>query len=600
MYRAPLKDLNFVLRELIGEAELQSCAPHADYSLELAESVLQEAGRFAETVLDPLYKSGDREGARWSPAGVTAAKGFKEAYAQFVAAGWPALAAEPEFGGQGMPQTLSTAVQEIWAGSNLAFKLCPMLTQGAVEALALHGSPVLQQAYLPKMISGEWSGTMNLTEPQAGSDLAQVRTRAAPDGERFRLFGQKIFITWGEHDCTPNIVHLVLARIDGAPPGVKGISLFVVPKFLPRADGTPGERNDVHCISIEHKLGIHASPTCVMAFGQKDGAIGWLVGEANRGLEYMFVMMNAARLSVGLEGYAMAERAYQQAADWARTRVQGKPPVAAPAGPLPIVHHPDVKRMLLTMKSQVEAMRALALYTASRLDLGHGHPDEAARAAAQARGDLLIPIVKGWSTETGIELASLGVQVHGGMGFIEETGAAQVLRDVRITTIYEGTTAIQANDLIGRKLGRDRGAAMGALLADVRRDLGAIAGEAGAGGEAAAVAATRDAVLAAVGDLEASVKSLLGAMSQAPERGFAVSVPLLRQCGLVLGGWLLARSAAIAARGLAAGDGDRDFLRAKIASARFYAAQVLPQAAGLRAVVTGGAAAVVDVDAALV
>jgi acyl-CoA dehydrogenase len=375
---------------------------------------------------------------------------------------------------------------------------------------------------------------------------------------------------------------------------VKGISLFIVPKFIPDADGAPGVRNDVQCISIEHKLGIHASPTCVMAFGQQDGAIGYLVGEANRGLEYMFVMMNAARLSVGLEGYAVAERAFQQAADWARTRVQGKPPVAAATGPMPIIHHPDVKRMLLGMKSQVEAMRALGLYTAWNLDLGSGHPDAARRGAAQARGELLIPIVKGWSTETGIEIASSGIQVHGGMGFIEETGAAQPLRDVRITTIYEGTTGIQSNDLVGRKVGRDRGVAMGALIADMAREIEAL------GAQDPGVALAKRAAAEAVASLREATATILEAMSTSPDRAYAVSVPYLRLCGYVMGGWLLAKSADIAARKLAAGNADRDFLAGKIVSARFYAEQVLPQALGLARVVTGGAGSVVEVDAALI
>ena len=373
-----------------------------------------------------------------------------------------------------MPRVLASAVEEIWTSANCAFKLCPMLTHSAIEALEQVGTPAQQQTYLPKLISGEWTGTMNLTEPQAGSDLAQVRTRAVPAGDHFKLFGQKIFITYGEHDFTPNIVHLVLARIDGAPGGVKGISLFLVPKFLPRKDGSPGERNDVSCLSIEHKLGIHASPTCVMAYGQKDGAIGYLVGEANAGLKHMFIMMNAARLAVGLEGYALAERSFQQAAEWARTRIQGRPPVAAADGPAPIIHHPDVKRMLLTMKSHTEAMRALALYAAYLLDLGERHPDETIAEGAAARAALLIPIVKGWSTDSGIDLTSLGIQVHGGMGYVEETGAAQPYRDVRISSIYEGTTGIQANDLLNRKLSRDQGAALNSLLAEATHELEAV------------------------------------------------------------------------------------------------------------------------------
>jgi alkylation response protein AidB-like acyl-CoA dehydrogenase len=602
MYRAPLKDLEFDLRELIGEAALQACPAYADYSLDTAGAVIGEAAKFAENVLDPLYKSGDREGARWTPEGVRAPKGFKAAYEQYAAGGWAALRASPEHGGQGMPTVLGVAVEELWAASNLAFKLCPMLTQGAVEALEHFGAPDQKARFLPKMVSGEWTGTMNLTEPQAGSDLAAIRTRAAPQGDHYRLFGQKIFITWGEHDITPNTIHMVLARIDGAPLGVRGISMFIVPRVMVGEDGSLGARNDVQCISIEHKLGIHGSPTCVMAYGQKDGAVGYLVGEPNRGLEYMFVMMNAARLSVGLEGYAVADRAFQQAAGWARTRVQGKPP-GAPAGassqtPATIIHHPDVKRMLLTMKSQVEALRATALYAALQLDLGGRHADEATRAAAQSRGDLLIPVVKACSTEAGIELASLGVQVHGGMGFVEETGAAQPYRDVRITTIYEGTTAIQANDFIGRKLARDRGAAMTALLTEVDRELGAL--DASGTPHAEAVAIARDAARGSVAALAAASRSVLEAWAQAPERALAVSVPLLRMTGYVIGAWLLAKSAAIAARRLADGDADAEFLRGKIVSARFYATHVLPQAHALGRVVEGGVDSVLDVDAAVV
>ena len=605
MYRAPLKDLHFILRELIGEAGLQACPAYADYSLDTAEAVLGEAAKFAETVLDPLYKTGDREGARWTPEGVRAPPGFKAAYEQYAAGGWPALRAAPEHGGQGMPCVLGVAVEELWAASNLAFKLCPMLTQGAVEALEHFGTPEQKARYLPKMVSGEWTGTMNLTEPQAGSDLAAIRTRAVPEGGHYRLFGQKIFITWGDHDLTPNTIHMVLARIDGAPAGVRGISMFIVPKVLVGEDGELGARNDLQCISIEHKLGIRGSPTCVMAYGQRDGAVGYLVGEPNRGLEYMFVMMNAARLSVGLEGYAVADRAFQQAAEWARTRVQGKPPgapaVASAQGsplPAPIIHHPDVKRMLLTMRSQVEALRATALYAALQLDLGGRHADGSVRAAALARGDLLIPVVKACSTEAGIEIASLGVQVHGGMGFVEETGAAQPYRDVRITTIYEGTTAIQANDFIGRKLARDGGAAFAALLADIARELAAL--DASGTAHAAAVAAARDAARESVAALAAAGRSVLEAWAQGPERALAVAVPLLRMTGHVLGGWLLAKSAAIAARQLAAGAADKAFLEGKVASARFYAAHVLPQAHALGRVVTDGAASVLDADAAAV
>jgi 3-(methylthio)propanoyl-CoA dehydrogenase len=594
MYRAPLKDLQFVLHDLIGEADLLGCRDLGDYSADLADSVLAEAGRFAESVLDPLYRTGDREGAKWTPQGVVTPAGFKEAYAQFVEGGWPSLAHGTQFGGQGMPRVLAAAVEEIWTSANCAFKLCPMLTHSAIEALEQVGTPAQQQTYLPKLISGEWTGTMNLTEPQAGSDLAQVRMRAAPAGDHYRLFGQKIFITYGEHDFTNNIVHLVLARIDGAPGGVKGISLFVVPKFMPRADGSPGERNDVHCISIEHKLGIHASPTCVMAYGQKEGAIGYLVGEANAGLKHMFIMMNAARLAVGIEGYAIAERSFQQAAEWARTRVQGKPPVAAADGPASIIHHPDVKRMLLTMKSHTEAMRALALYAAYLLDLGDRHPDKALAEGAAARGALLIPIVKGWSTESGIELTSLGIQVHGGMGYVEETGAAQPYRDVRISSIYEGTTGIQANDLLNRKLSRDQGAAINSLLAEATQELE----EVSSGNED--VRAAKAATLEALATTRRAAASVLKSMMSAPADAYAVSIPFLKLCGFTLGGWLLAKSAAIAERKLSSGTSDRQYLEGKIASARFYADHILPQTLALARVVDAGARSVVNANADLI
>src|SRR5579862_2319855 len=466
MYRAPLREMRFVLEELLDAGSLAASPALADYSNELARSVLEEAGRFAETVLDPLNRSGDTEGARWTPEGVRTAPGFREAYQQFVAGGWPGLGAEPQYGGQEVPRVLVNAVGEFWGSACLAFKLGPMLTHGAVHALELCGSQAQKQLYLPKMVSGEWTGTMVLTEPQAGSDLGQVRTRAVTAGDHYRLFGQKIFITWGDHDLTANTIHMVLGRIEGAPAGVKGISLFIVPKWRVNPDGSLGERNDVRCLSIEHKLGIHASPTCVLAFGEKQGAIGYLIGEGGRGLEYMFIMMNSARLSVGSEGYAVGERAFQRAAEWARTRIQGSPPVAAASERVPIIHHPDVKRMLLTMKAQTEASRALTLYGAFQFDIAEHGADAALRNSAQARGELLTPIIKGWCTETANEVAAIGLQVHGGMGFIEETGAAQYVRDVRITTIYEGTTGIQSNDLIGRKLARDRGAAMSALIAD--------------------------------------------------------------------------------------------------------------------------------------
>ena len=598
MYRAPLKDLSFVLNELLGPQPLSGCPAHADYSADLAESVLSESARLAEDVLDPINRGADQDGAHWSEDGVRSPRGFREAYRQFVDGGWPQLRAPVASGGQGAPMLLATAVQETWASANLAFKLCPMLTYGAIHALELTASQQLKQRYLPKMISGEWTGTMVLTEPQAGSDLALIRTRAVPQGgdlasDEFRIFGQKIFITWGEHDLTDNIIHMVLARIDGAPEGVRGISLFLVPKVLVHENGELGRRNDLRCASIEHKLGIHGSPTCVMSFGERDGAVGYLVGEANRGLEYMFIMMNVARLAVGLQGYAVAERAFQQAVDYARTRVQGRNSAAGKAAAgaaAPIIHHPDVKRMLLQMRSGTEAMRALTLYSALQLDLAESHTDPRVRAQAQAQGDLLIPIVKGWCTEFAVELASTGIQVHGGTGYIEDTGAAQWLRDVRITTIYEGTTGIQANDLLGRKLARDKGAAMMSLLAQIEQEL--------ADSTTSAAAQTiRDEALSAVKALRETTVKLLELGAADVDRALAVAVPYLMLCGFVLGGWLMARAARLVSA--AGADVGHEFNAAKLVTARAYTGLLLPRALAYAQVVRHGADSVANVDAAL-
>jgi 3-(methylthio)propanoyl-CoA dehydrogenase len=615
MYRAPVREVRFVVEELLAARTLAASPELADYSDELAHSVLEQAARFAEEVLDPINQPGDVHGARWTPDGVVTAPGFREAYRQFVQGGWPALGSLPEFGGQRVPRVLVSAVGEFWGSANLAFKLCPMLTHGAARALELCGSPAQKERFLPQMVSGEWSGTMVLTEPQAGSDLGQVRTRAVPDGDHYRLFGQKIFITWGDHDLTANTIHMVLARIDGAPPGTKGISLFIVPKVLVNADGSLGARNEVRCLSIEHKLGIHASPTCVLAFGAQDGAVGYLVGEPGHGLENMFIMMNSARLSVGSEGYAVGERAFQRALDWARTRVQGRPPAALGAAatrnavPSPaaapatattpvattIINHPDVKRMLLRMKSLTEAARALTLYAAFQFDLAEHGSERQRRSAAAVRGALLTPIVKGWCTEIGNEVAALGVQVHGGMGFIEETGAAQYVRDVRITTIYEGTTGIQSNDLIGRKIARDQGAAMAGLLEEMEREL------AGLAIADPAVEETRRGAREAVSVLRSATQSLLRALATRADAALAVSVPYLKLCGYVIGGWLLAKSAALAApRASAPGGTEHEFYAAKVRTAAFYSAQVLPTAAALARVVEAGGASVTGTDAALI
>jgi 3-(methylthio)propanoyl-CoA dehydrogenase len=593
MYNPPLKELRFLLHDLIGDARLSELPGYAEYSTDFADAALEEAGKFAQEILDPINRLGDLKGAQWTPDGVVMPPEFKAAYQAFVDGGWPQLRAPQEFGGQGAPTVLGTAIEELWGSSNLAFKLCPMLTQGAIEALERCGTEAQKHKFLPKMVSGEWTGTMNLTEPHAGSDLGVIRTRAVPEGDHYRLFGQKIFITYGDQDYTPNIIHMVLARIEGAPAGTKGISLFIVPKFLVNDDGSIGERNDVRCVSIEHKLGIHASPTCVLSYGDKQGAIGYLVGEPNRGLQYMFIMMNAARLAVGLEGYAVAERSYQQALEWALARVQGRPPAqhGAPTDkPLPIAYHADVKRMLLTMKSHTDAGRAIALYAANQLDLARHETDDKRRAAAQSRADLLIPIVKGWCTEIGVLVSSLGVQVHGGMGFIEETGAAQYLRDVRITTIYEGTTGIQAGDLVGRKVGRDSGQAMLALIEDMTRDLKGLASN------NAGTKLTASAALEAVGLLRESTSSVLQSWSQDPERTQAIAVPYLMLSGYVIGAWLLAKSHQLAVTKNA---DDPEFYSSKQQIARFYAEQVLPNAYALARIVGGGSDSVMAADPAV-
>ena len=584
-YLAPLKDIRFVMQDLAGLDQVVSLPGCEEATPDVVDAILEEAAKFAGGVLSPLNYPGDQDGARWKDTVVTTPPGFKEAYRQFVDNGWNALGCDPEFGGQGLPRLLATAVSEMWKASNHAFSLCPMLTQGAIEALMIAGSDEQKAAYLPNLVSGEWAGTMNLTEPSAGSDLAAVRSRAEPVGDgTYRIFGQKIFITYGEHDLTENIIHLVLARTPDAPEGVKGISLFVVPKFMLKADGKPGERNDVYCVSIEHKLGIHGSPTAVLAFGDHGGAIGTLVGEENRGLEYMFIMMNAARFNVGLEGLGDAERAYQRAVGYARERVQGAE-VGVRGGPkVPIIRHPDVRRMLMSMRARIEAMRALAYVTAAALDNGHQNPDAAARAQAQAFADLMIPVVKGWGTESSIDIASLGVQVHGGMGYIEETGAAQHLRDARITTIYEGTTAIQANDLIGRKIAREKGATVNAVIGEMRT------AAAGLDGDLALIGSRQ---LAAVDALERAVLWIVANFASDPKAVHAGAVPFLHLFGIVAGGWQMGRMAVIARARITAGDGD-PFWPAKLATTRFFADHFLTQAAGLAESVIGGATGALD------
>ena len=580
-YVAPVKDMMFVLKELAGLEKVAQLPGFEEATPDLVEAILDEAGKFAGGVLAPLNFSGDQQGAKWHDRAVTMPAGFKDAYVQFAESGWTALDCHPEYGGQGLPRVVSAAVREMWKAANMAFSLCPLLTNGAIEALELCGSPEQKETYLPNMIAGKWTGTMNLTEPQAGSDLAAIRSRAEPQGDgTYKIFGQKIFITYGEHDMAENIVHLVLARLPDAPEGVKGISLFVVPKYLVNADGSLGERNDAWCVSIEHKLGIHASPTCVMAFGDHGGAIGTLVGKANEGLKYMFIMMNAARYAVGLEGLSLSERAYQQALGYARERVQGRAIEGSPA-PVAIVRHPDIRRMLMTMKSQIEAMRALAYVVASAHDAAFHHPDEAERKRNQVFVDLMIPVVKGWLTETGNEIASLGVQVHGGMGFIEETGAAQHLRDARITTIYEGTTGIQANDLIGRKIAREGGATLKVVVGFMQQTIAELDK---AGAELASLRSSLAKGVAAVAEAGTYIATHYATDVRAVAVG---AVPFLKLMGIVSGGWMMARAALVAREKMAGGDAD-PFYPAKVATAVYYGAHILPQAAGLAEVIVGG------------
>jgi alkylation response protein AidB-like acyl-CoA dehydrogenase len=584
--------MKFALNELAGLDGVAGLPGCEEATPETVDAILEEAGKFASGVLDPLNRPGDVEGSSWKDGAVDTPKGFRGAYRQFVESGWAALPIDSHWGGQGLPRLVATPVEEMWCSANMSFSLCPMLTQGAIHALELRGSPALQKIFLPKMATGEWTGTMNLTEPQAGSDLALLRTRAERRrdeklGDHYRIFGQKIFITYGEHDFADNIVHLVLARTPDAPEGVKGISLFVVPKFLVNADGSLGARNDARCASIEHKLGIHASPTAVMVFGEKgEGAIGYLVGEENRGLETMFIMMNAARFAVGLEGVAIAERATQAALAYAKERVQSRD-LAGGGKAVPIIRHPDVRRMLMLMKSQTEAMRALAYVTAAAMDHAQRTQSKEERLRHHAFVDLMIPIVKGWSTETCIEVASTGIQVHGGMGFIEETGAAQILRDARITTIYEGTTGIQANDLVGRKIAREGGATAKELIKILR----AVEAELGKGG-GEDFAAIKASFSAGIGAATECVDWIVASYASDIKAVHAGAVPFLKLMGIVAGGWQMARAALVAQRRLAEPGGDRAFYEAKIKTARFYADHVLAQAPALRNTVVQGAAGV--------
>ena len=582
-YAAPVRDLRFVLEELLAHRSL-ALPGFEEATPDLVEAVLEEAAKLAGDVWGPLNSIGDRQGAkRHTDGSVTTSEGFAAAYQAYVEGGWNGIGVSEALGGQNLPEVVASAVQEMLHGANMALGLCPMLTAGAIEALAHHGSDALKTTYLPKLVEGTWTGTMNLTESQAGSDLSKVRTKAVPEGDHYRISGQKIYITWGEHDAAENIIHLVLARKPDAPEGNKGISLFLVPKFLVNADGSLGERNDVTCASIEHKLGIHGSPTCTLSFGENDGAIGYLVGEEGRGLNHMFTMMNEARHKVGIQGIGVAERACQHAFAYALDRTQGRSPKARGGSECTISDHLDVRRMLLSMRARTDALRALALYCAGQLDLARHSESDTERQTAQACADVLIPIVKSFSTDQAVDIASMGIQVHGGMGYVEETGAAQLLRDARIAPIYEGTNGIQALDLAGRKLQRDGGAAFTALIDDVLNTAEALRAE-------PTLASLGDALAAGADDLRAAMQLVLEQGSD-PETGpdavQAYATPLINLAGHVLCAWQMGNAALHATSALQKGS-DEPFYRAKLSSANFAITQWLPAGRAQRAVIEAG------------
>ncbi|MEO1222633.1 MAG: acyl-CoA dehydrogenase [Pseudomonadota bacterium] len=577
-YTAPLQDMRFALAEFAGLADLATLPGFEDASPELVDAVLEEAAKLTGKVIAPLNQVGDQHPSILENGAVRTPDGFREAYARYRDDGWNSMPFSPDHGGQGLPWSVAMAVMEQIHAANMSFGLCPTLNVAAVEAIEAHGTEEQKALYLHKLISGEWTGTMNLTEPQAGSDVGAIRAKAVPNGDgSYRITGQKIYITYGEHDLADNIIHLVLARLPGAPDGTKGISLFVVPKFIPDAHGAPGQRNDLRCVSLEHKLGIHASPTAVMAYGDNEGAQGWLVGEENRGMACMFTMMNNARLAVGLQGVAIGERAYQQARDYAVARVQSRAVTRPGDGAVAIIHHPDVRRMLMAMRSQVEAGRALTYYAVGALDRSKRHPDQAERQRAGALVDLLTPMVKAWCTDMGVEVASLGIQVHGGMGFIEETGAAQHYRDARITPIYEGTNGIQANDLVFRKVLRDDGAAAKALIAEMAAPLDGLS----------TINRITDRLRASLDDLHAATDWLLRTGKDNPIIAASVSAPYLKLFAITVGGWLMARAAAATSNGA-----NPDFAEAKRATALFFADQVMPQTVSLLPAIIEGAESV--------
>jgi alkylation response protein AidB-like acyl-CoA dehydrogenase len=589
-YRAPLRDMQFVLNELAGIDEIAKL-PGFEDTPDVLDAILQEASTFASEVLDPINRSGDIHGCTWNDGVVTTAPGFKEAYAQFAKAGWIGLQFSADHGGQGLPQLLTAPMLEMWNGSNVGFGNGPLLNQGAIEALELCGSEAQQHTYIPKLVSGEWCGTMDLTEPQAGSDLAAVRSRAVPEGDHYKIFGQKIFITFGDHDMAPNIIHLVLARLPDAPAGTKGISLFLVPKVLVNADGSLGERNDVVCAGIEHKLGINGNPTCSINYGEKGGAIGYMVGEPNRGLEYMFVMMNAARFGISVQGLGIADRAYQSALEYAKERLQGREVGVKSFDAAPIIKHADVRRMLMWMKSQTEAMRALAGVVAASLDYEAKHPDPEVQKQHKAFVELMIPVVKAWFAETCNDLCSTAVQVFGGTGYVEETGIAQQYRDVRIVGIYEGTTGIQALDLIGRKVIRDKGATATAVVTQMKKDAAEL------DTSNADVAVIKQQLLSSIELLEKASEFIGKSAATNLNTAFACSVPYAKLWGIVAGGWQMARAAGISATKVASGDSD-PFYAAKLTTARFYADHVLSQALWLNHEIVNGSASVMTLTEA--
>ena len=571
-YSAPLKDQRFVINELAGLSSISQLPAFEHATDDLIEPILEEASRFASEVLGPTNVIGDQERCSIEDGKVKVPSEFTDAYQLFVESGWQSLDCPQDHGGMGLPSLIGSATAEMWQSANLALGLCPMLTDGAIETIKTHANDEIKQIYLEKMVTGEWTGTMDLTEPQSGSDLATIRTQSVPDGDHYKVSGTKIFITWGDHEMAENIVHLVLARLPDAPEGVRGISLFLVPKFLVNEDGSLGDRNDVYVTSVEHKLGIHASPTCVLSYGDNGGAVGYLVGQENRGLACMFTMMNLARLQVGIQGLAVSERAYQAARDYAKERVQGQIPGRHESAR--IVQHPDVRRMLMTMKSLIEAMRATAYVTAASIDISHQAEDAETRSREIERTALLTPIAKGWMTEVAQELTSIGIQVHGGTGFVEETGAAQYLRDARILTIYEGTTGIQANDLVGRKILADSGLAMQHMLEDIAELDSKLAN---CGPELETI---RSAVATGHRRLEQATQWLLGKAQDEPAVVYLAAFDYLMLAGTVVGAWQMGRAAEIAHKKLEENAGDVDFYKAKIITARFYAEEILPRSAG--------------------